>query len=134
MRLGSDKFEKFGLGNTKNNSSEPGAEVTRQQLSYAELAGPKRVTWFVSHFWGTSFRHFVKSLTKHAESLEGEVNRAFSMASSAINYWICSLSNNQWQIQQELGDGDLDPSDFLGFLGPLWAAEVMSLVPPFTWP
>eukprot|EP00435_Cladocopium_sp_Y103_P060877 s75_g22.t1 len=86
------------------------------QLSYAELAGPKRVTWFVSHFWGTSFRHFVKSLTKHAESLwppeEKMDEEEFSMASCRISYWICSLSNNQWQIQQELGHGEWSQSSF----------------------
>lgn len=31
--------------------------------------GPHQVMWFVSHFWGTSFRHFVQSVRKHAESV-----------------------------------------------------------------
>ena len=39
-----------------------------KKLSYAELAGPSTLQWFVSHYWGTPFRHFVQSLRKHAET------------------------------------------------------------------
>ena len=36
------------------------------KLSYAELVGPSTVTWFVSHYWGTSFRHFVDTVSRGA--------------------------------------------------------------------
>ena len=39
-----------------------------KKLSYAELAGPITLQWFVSHYWGTPFRHFVQSLRNHAET------------------------------------------------------------------
>lgn len=71
----------------------------RHRLSYAELVGPCEVQWFVSHYWGTPFRHFVQSLRKHSES--GVVSGAWQ----AQKYWICSFSNNQWQLENELGNG-----------------------------
>jgi len=75
------------------------------QLSYAELAGPTELTWYVSHYWGTSFRHFVESIRKHAETVGGpKVWRKGS-------YWICSLGNNQWHVKEELG-GNWDESAF----------------------
>lgn len=73
--------------------------VTRlKKLSYAELAGPSGLQWFVSHYWGTPFRHFAQSIRKHAETsgLAGW---------KAQRYWICSFSNNQWQLDNELGEG-----------------------------
>ncbi len=42
----------------------------RHQLSYAELVGPAPVKYFVSHFWGTSFRHFVETLECHAKQVD----------------------------------------------------------------
>lgn len=68
-----------------------------KKLSYAELARPNLVMWFVSHYWGNPFRHFVASIRKHAETVAG----SFPWASLA--YWICSLSNNQWQVSDEVG-------------------------------
>lgn len=73
--------------------------VTRPtQLSYAEVAGPSMVQWFVSHHWGTAFGHFLQAIRQHAISI--------SPPSSFQNecYWICSFSNNQWKVDEEIGD------------------------------
>ena len=69
------------------------------RLSYAELAGPSEVQWFVSHFWGTPFKHFVDCVRKHSESLA-------TGAWEDLCYWICSFSNNQWRVGEELGGSD----------------------------
>ena len=68
------------------------------RLSYAELVGPKNLMWFVSHFWNTPFRDSSACIRKHAESLEEEKHECWDMT-----YWICTLSNNQWRIAEELG-------------------------------
>ena len=68
------------------------------KLSYAELAGPTVVTWFVSHYWGTSFRHFVDTVSKHSEECPFPGKKP-----SQQNYWICSFSNNQWAVEEEVG-------------------------------
>lgn len=60
----------------------------KKRLSYAELAGPQKVKWFVSHFWGTAFQHFTDAVCRHAQSAcTGEWQQE--------PYWICSFSNNQ---------------------------------------
>lgn len=75
--------------------------VTRKRkISYAEFVGPRTVKWFVSHYWGTPFRHFLDSIISHAEAIEPQ-----NWADEA--YWICSLSNNQWKIPEELGQCDM---------------------------
>eukprot|EP00440_Ansanella_granifera_P025108 gb/GFBE01027277.1/.p1 GENE.gb/GFBE01027277.1/~~gb/GFBE01027277.1/.p1 ORF type:complete len:584 (+),score=90.46 gb/GFBE01027277.1/:1-1752(+) len=68
-----------------------------KRLSYAELAGPNHVMWFVSHFWGTPFRHFVLSIRRHGETI------AEGNPWTSLTYWICSLSNNQWRVAEEVG-------------------------------
>ena len=68
------------------------------KLSYAELAGPGEVMWFVSHYWGMGLRHTLETLTLHS--------RTQKCASDAASYWICTFSNNQWQVVEELGGGD----------------------------
>eukprot|EP00931_Biecheleriopsis_adriatica_P049641 TRINITY_DN28717_c0_g2_i1.p1 TRINITY_DN28717_c0_g2~~TRINITY_DN28717_c0_g2_i1.p1 ORF type:complete len:1287 (+),score=208.52 TRINITY_DN28717_c0_g2_i1:42-3902(+) len=67
------------------------------QLSYAELAGPKDVVWFVSHFWGSPFRHFVDSIRKHSQSVSGPTDWRM------LSYWVCTFSNNQWRVKEEVG-------------------------------
>lgn len=76
--------------------------TSKRRLSYAELAGealqklvmpvpgPHQVTWFVSHFWGTSFRHFVHSVRKHAESVSHHLQCPWQDPT----YWICSFSGS----------------------------------------
>ena len=68
------------------------------KLSYAELAGPSEVMWFVSHYWGMGLRHTLETLTLHS--------RTQKCAADAASYWICTFSNNQWQVVEELGAGD----------------------------
>jgi len=75
------------------------------KLSYAELIGPARVQFFVSHFWGTCFRHFVETVRKHAEGTGIQEWRSLS-------YWICFLSNNQWNVAAEVGEGKWEESSF----------------------
>lgn len=74
-------------------------------LSFAELVGPRQLTFFVSHFWGTAFSHFVESIQGHAENTSIEDWRSLA-------YWICFVSNNQWEITKELGSGDWRESSF----------------------
>lgn len=82
--------------------------TAKRRLSYAELVGPHQVMWFVSHFWGTSFRHFVQSVRKHAESVAPYSQLPWSSAA----YWICSFSNNQWEVEAEVGHSWEDSSFF----------------------
>lgn len=69
----------------------------RSQLSYAELVGPKRVEWFVSHYWGRPFKDFVASLRKHAEheTTSLQTQRCWK----DVTFWVCTLSNNQWDVK-----------------------------------
>ena len=74
--------------------------LTRKaQLSYAEVAGPHEVEYFVSHYWGTPFRDYVSSMWKHAEI------KARGLEWYITKYWICTFANNQWHVDKELGDG-----------------------------
>jgi len=77
----------------------------RRRLSFSELVGSQELRWFVSHFWGTSFQEFVNSVRRHANAQEGDLW-------SEVPYWICSLSNNQWEIGLELGEGQWEASSF----------------------
>ncbi|CAK8999421.1 EGF and pentraxin domain-containing protein 1 (Polydom) [Durusdinium trenchii] len=82
--------------------------TSQKRLSYAELAGSHQVLWFVSHFWGTSFRHFVHSVRKHAESVAPYSRVPWTEPT----YWICSFSNNQWEVEAEVGKSWDDSSFF----------------------
>lgn len=80
--------------------------VTRPlRLSMSEVMGPGEIKFFVSHYWGTCFKHFVEAVKCHAQQA-GESNWATE------TYWICFLSNNQWDVKSELGDGDWRSSSF----------------------
>jgi len=76
------------------------------QLSFAEFVGPSCVCWFVSHFWGHCFRQFCESLHKHAETFGA------SSTWKEQSYWICTFSNNQWEVAEELGKGSWERSSF----------------------
>ena len=39
------------------------------ELSLAELLGPSRTAWFVSHYWGTRFTYTCDALKRHAETV-----------------------------------------------------------------
>ncbi|CAE7256213.1 Scube1 [Symbiodinium microadriaticum] len=74
------------------------------QLSFAELVGPKKIRWFVSHFWGMPVRHFMDAVRKHALSDQEEWRESA--------YWICTFSNSQWHVKEELGNGHWEQSSF----------------------
>eukprot|EP00928_Gymnodinium_smaydae_P042233 TRINITY_DN28466_c0_g2_i1.p1 TRINITY_DN28466_c0_g2~~TRINITY_DN28466_c0_g2_i1.p1 ORF type:complete len:1290 (+),score=143.94 TRINITY_DN28466_c0_g2_i1:48-3917(+) len=76
-----------------------------KRLSFAELIGPKVVKWFVSHFWGTPFQHFCDTLINHAQTV--------SSNAEDINYWICSMSVNQYKVAEEVGSNSENSSFFL---------------------
>eukprot|EP00438_Fugacium_kawagutii_P011401 Skav219008 [mRNA] locus=scaffold169:573971:596692:+ [translate_table: standard] len=65
-------------------------------VSFVTLWGGQQVDYFVSHSWGTGFRHFVRSIQCHALSKEGP-------GWTDAAYWICSFANNQWNLAAELG-------------------------------
>ena len=77
------------------------------QLSYSELVGPGRLDFFVSHFWGTASVHFVESIEQHAKAKSASHKEYL-----AFRYWVCFLSNNQWHLEEEVGDGDWRESSF----------------------
>lgn len=74
------------------------------QLSFAELMGPKKIRWFVSHFWGMPVRHFMDAVRKHALSDQEEWRESA--------YWICTFSNSQWHVKEELGNSHWEQSSF----------------------
>eukprot|EP00931_Biecheleriopsis_adriatica_P117562 TRINITY_DN93061_c0_g1_i1.p1 TRINITY_DN93061_c0_g1~~TRINITY_DN93061_c0_g1_i1.p1 ORF type:complete len:1481 (+),score=220.36 TRINITY_DN93061_c0_g1_i1:231-4445(+) len=109
------------------NILKPMTKETR--LSYAEVIGPSRAVYFVSHFWGTEYRHTVKSVVKHAQTAENRsqtLRREPALHWQKAAYWCCSFSNNQWQIAEELGNGDWAQSSFyLALTSPGTQATVM---------
>mmetsp|Transcript_33003 Transcript_33003/g.108345 ORF Transcript_33003/g.108345 Transcript_33003/m.108345 type:complete len:1174 (+) Transcript_33003:48-3569(+) len=76
-----------------------------EKLSYAELVGASSVDFFVSHYWGHQFRLFTESLRRHAKHWRADDQW------KDTTYWICSFSNNQWNLKEEL-PGDCDESSF----------------------
>jgi len=91
--------------------------LTKQdRMSYAEIAGPSPVNWFVSHCWSNCFADLVESLRRLAMSLAEPAHTAQEAAQEPlwreVSYWICSFSNNQWQLDEELGQGDPMASSF----------------------
>lgn len=81
------------------------------KLSYAELAGPSTVKWFVSHYWGMPFRDTVVCLQKHAEEVGGNAWRSEA-------YWICTFSNNQWKLTEEIPKSTLFLEEMIGVTSP----------------
>eukprot|EP00931_Biecheleriopsis_adriatica_P040675 TRINITY_DN23308_c0_g1_i4.p1 TRINITY_DN23308_c0_g1~~TRINITY_DN23308_c0_g1_i4.p1 ORF type:complete len:762 (+),score=125.72 TRINITY_DN23308_c0_g1_i4:399-2684(+) len=79
-----------------------------EKISYAELAGPRAADWFVSHYWGTPFRHFCDSLAKHASGASQVLDPA---------YWICFCANSQFNIAGEIGNSVQESSFFLALQG-----------------
>ena len=67
--------------------------LTREkQVSYAELVGCGMVRWFISHWWGMHFNLTVRSILNHAKEQTGE----------DVRYWVCTFSNNQWKMSEEI--------------------------------
>jgi len=75
----------------------------RFQSSFVDLvaADKQKPLWFVSHWWGTSFRETIALLNWHARCRELPTD---------ATYWICTFANNQHQLD-ELG-GSLDDTPF----------------------
>jgi len=92
------------------------------RLSYAEVVGPQPVDWFVSHYWGTSFAHFVFSIKKHSETVVEAPRSA-----ADVSYWICSFSNNQWELEMEMGSSWEDSSFYLALLSTTCVGTAMVL-------
>ncbi|CAK9068655.1 unnamed protein product [Durusdinium trenchii] len=76
------------------------------KMSLVELVGPRQMEWFVSHYWGMSVRHFGEAIRKHAISSSSDFDWR------EVGYWICTFSNNQWHVEEELGDGHWQSSSF----------------------
>jgi len=77
------------------------------KLSFAERVGPSQVQWFISHWWGTMSRDFCSAIQKHAMSTCTPTDPDAWMH---ISYWICTYSNNQYHIAEELGKTHTDSS------------------------
>eukprot|EP00434_Breviolum_minutum_P004132 symbB.v1.2.003642.t1/scaffold203.1/size271217/34 len=87
-------------------------------MSFVELLGPVMMEWFVSHYWGMQVRHFVHAICKHAQSDQ--------LAWREPAYWICTFSNSQWHIAEELGNGRWQDSSFyLALSSPLCRGTTM---------
>ena len=89
------------------------------KLSYAELVGPAQVAWFVSHCWSMPFADFVQSIRALGDTKTDW---------RKIALWVCSFSNNQWAVEDELGGGDpMDSSFGLALLSPSCRGTAMVL-------
>lgn len=91
------------------------------RLSYAELAGPKRLQYFVSHHWGTGFGQLVKALQQHARFATG------GAAWPSVAYWVCFLSINQWSLLEDLGTGVEQSSFYQALRSPACLATCLVL-------
>ena len=99
--------------------------TSQQQLSLAELLGPSKVVWFVSHYWGTRFTYTCDALRRHAETVASSVPDGPSWES--ISYWICAFSNNQHRIDEELGRTHQESSFYLALHSPFVRGTCMVL-------
>lgn len=93
------------------------------KLSFAEYVGPDQVEWFVSHWWGTPVSVYCDALMRHAKEVKRHQESDWSVAPvdsrtpgdgswENTAYWICTFSNNQYNIQEELGGGQHTESSF----------------------
>ena len=73
--------------------------TSEKRVSYAELVGCEELKWFISHWWGMHFNKTVESVVKHAAS------RAGRESWEGVRYWICTFSNNQWAMDEEIPPG-----------------------------
>ena len=72
--------------------------TSEKRVSYAELVGCQELMWFISHWWGMHFNQTVESVVKHAGKVEREIWEW-------ERYWICTFSNNQWAMDEEIPPG-----------------------------
>lgn len=76
------------------------------KLSYAEVAGPSYVEWFISHYWGASFTNTCAALVKLARS--GNSDRP----QRSVAVWVCTFSINQYDVKSELAGSSWEQSSF----------------------
>ncbi|CAE8686619.1 unnamed protein product [Polarella glacialis] len=75
------------------------------KTSLAEFLGASRLNWFVSHWWGNNFQDTMNALKQHA--IYGKTAEDWS----GVSYWICTFSNNQHKLKEEI-PGRLEDSSF----------------------
>ncbi|CAE8634016.1 unnamed protein product [Polarella glacialis] len=75
------------------------------KTSLAEFLGASRLNWFVSHWWGNNFQDTMNALKQHA--ICGKTAEDWS----GVSYWICTFSNNQHKLKEEI-PGRLEDSSF----------------------
>ncbi|CAK9108991.1 Uncharacterized protein SCF082_LOCUS50656 [Durusdinium trenchii] len=101
------------------------------RLSFSELVGPDQVEWFVSHWWGTPVAVYCDALKRHASEVKAKETSSRPINSMArgqsqldakdskdsswenTTYWICTFSNNQYKIREELGEVHTESSFYL---------------------
>ena len=72
--------------------------ITKEEdVSYAELAGPVRLDWLISHNWCSPFQDLISAVINHAKWADDGHWRDVSV-------WICSFANNQHRKGIEIGD------------------------------
>lgn len=93
--------------------------TTKDKVAFSDLVGPGDANWFVSHYWGTPFKFFVESVTSHARCVHQVLDWG------QMRYWICTFSNNQWKIAEELGTEYTDCSFYLALQSPRISGTLM---------
>eukprot|EP00928_Gymnodinium_smaydae_P022592 TRINITY_DN18926_c0_g1_i1.p1 TRINITY_DN18926_c0_g1~~TRINITY_DN18926_c0_g1_i1.p1 ORF type:complete len:1602 (-),score=183.61 TRINITY_DN18926_c0_g1_i1:53-4360(-) len=81
--------------------------TAKHKMSFAEVVGPKKVEWFISHFWGTAIMYTVDAVKNHAMTV------CQTRSWKDISYWICTFCNNQYRVSEELGHGYENSSFYL---------------------
>eukprot|EP00930_Biecheleria_cincta_P013445 TRINITY_DN11978_c0_g1_i1.p1 TRINITY_DN11978_c0_g1~~TRINITY_DN11978_c0_g1_i1.p1 ORF type:complete len:1008 (-),score=128.69 TRINITY_DN11978_c0_g1_i1:657-3296(-) len=81
--------------------------TSKHEISFAELVGPHQVQWFISHWWGTQFQYSCDAIRRHAISSSGEDCWLQN------SYWVCTFSNNQYRVAEELGSTHEESSFYL---------------------
>eukprot|EP00931_Biecheleriopsis_adriatica_P026710 TRINITY_DN16215_c0_g1_i4.p1 TRINITY_DN16215_c0_g1~~TRINITY_DN16215_c0_g1_i4.p1 ORF type:complete len:1118 (-),score=154.06 TRINITY_DN16215_c0_g1_i4:32-3385(-) len=94
--------------------------TSKSKVSLADLLGSSRLDWFVSHWWGTLFQDTMRALKRHSACVSLDLNvithsnrgtlrhKDTQMTTLGtqnwgdVSYWICTFSNNQWRLQEEI--------------------------------
>lgn len=76
------------------------------KCSFAELIGPNQVDFFISHWWGEEFIYTIASIKGHASHSLVCGNKDWQ----ELAYWICTFSNNQYAVEDEIGSHVCDSS------------------------
>eukprot|EP00927_Polykrikos_kofoidii_P076529 TRINITY_DN7359_c0_g1_i5.p1 TRINITY_DN7359_c0_g1~~TRINITY_DN7359_c0_g1_i5.p1 ORF type:complete len:1535 (+),score=188.78 TRINITY_DN7359_c0_g1_i5:77-4681(+) len=81
------------------------AVTKHQKSSFAEYVGCGTLDWFVSHYWGMPFIATLDSLFLHAKRRQPANWRN-------VRFWICTFSNNQWNMVEEIPSGGVQQTSF----------------------